>query len=274
MLKSAACRVSRRVRCNESYFPSRTFRTSTIKSNKEQEPFYGSARESKKTPLSPLQNLSLAVYSATNAFLDPEKHEMVATLSEVTGHVALQNMYNDMMTDSTGTGQRILSDRPLVNIDTATSKIDMEALQSLDKNTFGYSYYKFLKEHNFDPNDRAEVKYIADEELAYVMKRYRQSHDFYHVLTDLPPSVPGELALKYVELFQTGLPVCALSATFGSFKLDSNDRQLWRDAYLPWAIRVGNNGKKWINVYWEEEFEKDLDQLRKELGVEAAPTLL
>mmetsp|Transcript_13937 Transcript_13937/g.20801 ORF Transcript_13937/g.20801 Transcript_13937/m.20801 type:complete len:276 (-) Transcript_13937:101-928(-) len=275
MMKSGACRVVSRVKCNQSYFPSRTFRTSTA--NKEQEPFYGSPRENKKTPLSPFQNLSLAVYSATSAFLDPEKHEMVATLSEVTGHVALQNMYNDMMTDPTGTGQRILSDRPLVDIDkntSSSSKIDMDALQSLDKNTFGHSYFKFLKKHKFDPNERAEVKYIADEELAYVMKRYRQSHDFYHVLTDLPPSVPGELALKYVELFQTGLPVCALSATFGSFKLNSTDRQLWRDAYLPWAIRVGNNGKKWINVYWEEEFEKDLDQLRTELGVEVAPTLL
>ena len=192
---------------------------------------------------------------------------MVATLSEVTGSVALRNMYDEMMADPTG--QRILTDRPLVD----TASIDIQALEQLKSNTFGYAYASFLKKNGFDPDERAEVKYIADEELAYVMKRYRQSHDFYHVLTDLPPSIPGELALKYVELFQTGLPVCALSATVGSLKLGVEERRIWRESYLPWAVRVGNNEKKWMNVYWEEEFGRDLSELRDELGIEVAPGL-
>ena len=227
------------------------------------EPFYGSPREGKK-PLSPLQSLSLALYSATNAFLDPERHDMVATLSEVTGKIALQNMYNDMMADPTG--QRILTDRPVVD----TSSIEIEELEKLPTNTFGNAYAMFLKKHRFNPDERAEVRYVADEELAYIMRRYRQSHDFYHVVTDLSPSVPGELALKYAELFQTGLPVCALSATVGSMKLETKERRIWKEQYLPWAIRVGK-GKKWMNVYWEEEFETDLDTLRKKIGVVTAP---
>eukprot|EP00979_Chaetoceros_neogracilis_P011156 scaffold2708_cov190-Chaetoceros_neogracile.AAC.2 len=226
------------------------------------EPFYGSPREG-KTPLSPLQSITLAVYSATNAFINPEKHDMVATLSEVTGTIALQNMYNDMMADPTG--QRILTDRPVVD----TGSINIEELEKLPTNTFGYGYAMFLKKNGFNPDERAEVKYIADEELAYVMNRYRQSHDFYHVVTDLSPSMPGELALKYAELFQTGLPVCALSATVGSLKLEADERKIWKDKYLPWAIRVGK-GKKWLNVYWEEEFETDLSTLRDKIGVVAA----
>jgi ubiquinone biosynthesis protein COQ4 len=103
------------------------------------------------------------------------------------------------------------------------------------------------------------------------MTRYRQSHDFYHVMTDLPPSIPGELALKYVELFQTGLPVCALSASAGSFMLGIEERRIWETTYLPWAIQVGKHGKIWMNVYWEELFERDLIELRNELGVVVAP---
>ena len=165
------------------------------------------------------------------------------------------------------TGQRILTDRPVIN----SSTIDIEALGKLDKNTFGYAYFMFLKTNGFDPDERAEVKYVADEELAYMMKRYRQCHDFYHIITELPTSVPGELALKYAELFQTGLPVCALSATVGSFKLNENDRHALTSVYLPWAVKIRKNGHKWINVYWEEKFELDMDELRRELNVEVAP---
>jgi Uncharacterized protein involved in ubiquinone biosynthesis len=192
---------------------------------------------------------------------------MVAALAEVTGSVALQKMHRDMLTDPTG--RRILSDKPLVN----TDSIDIKALEELPKNTFGYAYAMFLRKNGFDPDERALVKYIPDEELAYVMKRYRQSHDFFHVLTDLPPTVLGELALKYVELFQTGLPVCALSVSAGSMKLSQEERRQLVKQYLPWAIRVGKNNKKWINIYWEEEFQKDLKDFRLELGIDVAPKM-
>jgi ubiquinone biosynthesis protein COQ4 len=201
-------------------------------------------------------------------------------------------------------GQRILTEQPLVNLDS----IHVEKLQALPTNTFGYAYAQFLAEHEFNPNDRAPIQNQhvfaslsahKGKELSYILLRYRQCHDFYHVMTDLPPSIPGELALKYVELFQTGLPVCALSATVGSWKLDAAHRQIWTDLYLPWAIRVGkrnqggadvhtlfddnaDNAKEqqkretdlWmLNVYWEEEFECDLDELRARLGVVVAPRM-
>jgi ubiquinone biosynthesis protein COQ4 len=236
--------------------------------NEETEPFYGSPRSANSAPkLSTLQSLTLATYSATKAFLDPERHDMVATLSELTGHVALQNMYDSMMADKIG--QRILIERPIVS----KATIDIHELEQKEKNTFGYAYAMFLKQNDFDPDLRADVKYVQDEELRYVMTRYRQSHDFYHVITDLPPTIPGELALKFAELFQTGLPICALSATVGSLKLDDRERELWKEEYLPWAIKVGKDGGKWINTYWEEEFDTDLQDLRKRLGVVIAPKI-
>jgi len=246
------------------------YSTSSSSSLSSSEPFYGSPRQDKDNSLSPFQNIAIAVHSATTAFLDPERHDMVAALAEVTGTIALQSLHEEMM--SNPTGRRILNERPVVN----TQSINISALKNLPPNTFGYHYAEFLEEHEFDPNHRAPVKYISDPELAYVMMRYRQSHDFYHVLTDLPPTIPGELALKYAELFQTGLPICALSSTVGSLKLNSHDRKIWKELYLPWAIKVGTGnatGKKWMSVYWEEEFEKDLIELRGELGVEVAPTL-
>jgi len=39
------------------------------------------------------------------------------------------------------------------------------------------------------------------------MTRYREVHDFWHVLCELPPTVLGEITLKWLEAVQTGLPM-------------------------------------------------------------------
>lgn len=38
----------------------------------------------------------------------------------------------------------------------------------------------------YSPDDREDVRYIDDPELAYVMQRYRELHDFMHTLLGMP----------------------------------------------------------------------------------------
>ena len=59
--------------------------------------------------------------------------------------------------------------------------------------TFGKSYYDFMLNHDFSADERCKVRYMTDNELSYVMTRYRQVHDFWHVLTGLPTSVLGNI---------------------------------------------------------------------------------
>jgi ubiquinone biosynthesis protein COQ4 len=49
------------------------------------------------------------------------------------------------------------------------------------------------------------VKFIDSEELVYVMQRYREVHDFWHILAGLDTTVVDELALKTLEYLQTGI---------------------------------------------------------------------
>ena len=42
--------------------------------------------------------------------------------------------------------------------------------------TFGKEYIKFMDSHHYSPDERSVTKYMIDEELAYVMTRYRQIH--------------------------------------------------------------------------------------------------
>ena len=142
---------------------------------------------------------------------------------------------------------------------------------------FGAAYATFLQAHKFDPNERSAVRFIPDAKLSYVMTRYRQCHDYFHVLTGLPPTVLGELGLKWLELMQTGLPLAALSATGGALPiqsgLTSKEREILWEVYLPWAVRVGGNMREHalMCVYYEEELETDLKDLRERLGIEVAP---
>ena len=48
-----------------------------------------------------------------------------------------------------------------------------------------------MDSHKFSPDERSIVKYMNDEDLSYIMIRYRQTHDFWHVLTGWPTSVLG-----------------------------------------------------------------------------------
>jgi len=48
--------------------------------------------------------------------------------------------------------------------------------------------------------------------------------------------------------------------------------RFWR-TYLPWALSNGLRAQDVITVYWEEVLEKDVGELRTELGIEPPPDL-
>jgi len=99
------------------------------------------------------------------------------------------------------------------------------------------------------------------------MLRYRQTHDLYHTLFSLPPTLVHELSLKVLEWSNMSLPVAALSSTFGPFRLSAKRRDLWIRDWVPWALRTGAEGRSLVGVYWEKRWEQGLGELRQELGV-------
>ena len=103
--------------------------------------------------------------------------------------------------------------------------------------------------------------------LAYTMLRYRQTHDLYHTLFSLPPTLPHELSLKVIELSNMALPVALLSSIFGPFRLSAARRDTWIRDWVPWALRSGREGRNLVGVYWEKRWEQGLGDLRRELGV-------
>ena len=166
------------------------------------------------------------------------------------------------------TGRRILRDRPRLT----SSSLDIPRLRSLPPNTVGHVYTQWLDREGVSPDTRAPVRYIDDEECAYVMQRYRECHDFYHALVGLPVFREGEVALKAFEFANTGLPMTGL-AVFSAVTLKAGEWRRFWDVYGPWAVRNGVGSGDVINVYWEEELETDVEVLRGRLGIEKPPDL-
>lgn len=145
-------------------------------------------------------------------------------------------------------------------------------LRTLSENSVGRAYVGWLDREGVSPDTRDSVKYINNEECAYVMQRYRESHDLYHALTGLPVFVEGEVALKAFEFANTLLPMTGLSLIAVTRMKPAERSRFWQ-TYLPWALSNGLKSKDIINVYWEEELERDVNELRAELGIERPPDL-
>jgi len=212
-------------------------------------------------PLNWFENTFLAVGSAVMALADPRRGDMVAALGETTAGPALPRLRDRML--ESAEGRQILKDRPRVN----SSTVDMQALSALPEGTFGRSYITWLDRCGVTPDTREPVHYIDDPELAYVMQRYRESHDFYHCITSMPVSVTYEVALKYFEFANLGLPMTAISAAFGPLRLTSPQRARLFNEYVPWALKCGGSAKSLISVYWEKRWEQDVEELKRELGI-------
>ncbi|EUC47898.1 hypothetical protein COCMIDRAFT_3203 [Bipolaris oryzae ATCC 44560] len=218
-------------------------------------------------PLTRLERLGLALGSGIGSFLDPRRGDLIASFGEATAQPYFIYKLRDRMLLHP-TGRRILRDRPRL---TSTS-LDIPRLRKLPQNTLGYAYAAWLDREGVSPDTRAPVQYIDDEECAYVMQRYRECHDFYHALVGLPVFREGEVALKAFEFANTGLPMTGL-AVFSAFTLKKAEWRRFWDVYGPWAARNGALSGDVINVYWEEELETDIDELRTRLGIEKPPDL-
>ncbi|TDH70387.1 hypothetical protein CCR75_006305 [Bremia lactucae] len=218
-------------------------------------------------PTTPLQKIVLSVSSALTVFANPKRGDMLAILGEVTGNDALCGIHARMCADPVGA--QILAEKPVIR----NTTIDMELLRSLPKTSFGYHYATFMDSHGFNADGRSVVRFVDDPELAYVMQRHRELHDFWHTLFNLPPTVLGEIALKYVELMHSRLPVSALSAFVGPLRLSNEERCILMKIYVPWAKRASKKAHSLHCVMYENEFKTPIDDLRQRLNIEVAPSI-
>jgi ubiquinone biosynthesis protein COQ4 len=211
--------------------------------------------------LSTVEKLLYSVGGSVMAMIDPERADMVAAVGDVTGEWALRRMRDSML--RTSSGSELLRLKPVIT----KQAIGWDRLGTLDENTFGRHYFEWMSSRHYDPDERPAVRFVEDEELRWVMLRYRQVHDFWHVLANVPTDVGGELALKCFEFVQTGLPVCAMSALVGPARLSSAERAQFLSSAVPWALESASRATSLIGVHYEHHFDDNIDELRRHLNL-------
>ncbi|XP_068430462.1 ubiquinone biosynthesis protein COQ4 homolog, mitochondrial [Clinocottus analis] len=216
----------------------------------------------------PFQKALLAVGSGVAALQNPYRHDMVAVLGETTGHLALINIRDKMRNDPEGL--TILTERPRIRLST----LDLNEMASLPDGSFGREYLRFLEENLVTPDSRADVRFVDDEELAYVMQRYREVHDLLHTLLGMPTNMLGEVAVKWFEAAQTGLPMCALGAVLGPLRLNSSRLQSLFTSLGPWALQNGRQARCVLSIFYERRWAQSVEDLRRELNIEPPPVSL
>lgn len=105
------------------------------------------------------------------------------------------------------------------------------------------------------------------------MQRYRECHDFYHCILNMPVHVEAELVVKYFEFANLGLPMAAFAGIFGPLRLSSAKRQRLLTEYLPWAFKCGSTAQSLITVYWEKRWEDNVEDMKKEFGIWDPPPI-
>jgi len=216
-------------------------------------------------PINCMQRAILTVGSSYLALTNPARGDMVAVNGETSASIALQRIYKRMKEDETGS--LILAERPAINSRT----VNLEKLKTYPEKSLGKQYSNFLQDNNVSPDSRMPIRFVDDLELAYVMQRYRETHDLLHTILGMPTNLLGEITVKWVEAIQTGLPMCIGGAIFGPVRLKPKNRAAYLKTHLPWAIRVGINSKFLMNVYYEQRWDQNIDELRSELNIETPP---
>ena len=108
--------------------------------------------------LSILQKSVLIPFYGISSILYPENTNLIASFGDVStislSPNVLKNIRNNM--NQNENGKRLLQRKPFIT----EESINNLTLSSLDKNTFGYHYYKFMKTHDFSADARSHVRLI------------------------------------------------------------------------------------------------------------------
>lgn len=83
----------------------------------------------------------------------------------------------------------------------------------------------------------------------------------------MPVNVESELAVKLFEFANLGLPMTGLAALFGPLRISPQKRARLYSEYFPWALKCGGSARSLITVYWEERWEQNVEDIKKELGL-------
>jgi ubiquinone biosynthesis protein COQ4 len=195
---------------------------------------------------------------------DSAKTQEIHRVEEITG----RPRYRRVLAEMAGTDEyrELLRDRP----ELSSAQVDYDALRALPATTLGGAYVRHLDGNHITADyQAAPTQHVDDPDMAYLMRRFRQTHDVWHALLGLGITGHEEVIIHWFSWGQLRLPVSALIMVFGTMKHLVLERR-WgalRHSALE-AYRAGRDARPLLGVYWERMWDHPLDQVRARVGVQ------
>ena len=189
---------------------------------------------------------------------DSTKTHEIHRVEEITGRPRFRRLLAEL--GQTPEGQRLLAERPELSSD----RVDFTRLRALPATTFGGAYARHLDDNGITADyQAAATRHVDDPDIAYLMRRFRQTHDVWHTLLGLGIAGHEEVIIHSFSYGQLRLPVSALIMVFGTMKHLVLERR-WgalRHSMLD-AYRAGRDAAPLMPVYWEDQWDEPLDAVR------------
>lgn len=189
---------------------------------------------------------------------DSEQTAEIHVMEELTGRARFRAI--GAAVAASEEGRALLRDRPELRSD----QVDYDALRRLPAETLGAAYVGHLDRNGLSADyQAAPTSYIRDEEMAYLMRRFRQTHDVWHALIGLGTAGHEEVLVHAFSWAQCHLPVSAMVMLGGvpkHFVLERRWGALRRA--LREAHHNGRAAEPLLPVYWEKRWDEPLDRVR------------
>ncbi len=189
---------------------------------------------------------------------DSTKTHEIHRVEEITGRPRFRALLAEM--SETPEGRRLLAERP----ELSSEHVDYDRLRALPATTFGGAYVRHLDGNGITADyQAAATRHVDDPDIAYLMRRFRQTHDVWHALLGLGIAGHEEVIIHSFSYGQLRLPVSAMIMLFGTMKHIVLERR-WgalRHSMLE-AYRAGREAAPLMPVYWEDLWEAPLETVR------------
>jgi len=189
---------------------------------------------------------------------DSTKTHEIHRVEEITGRPRLRGVLAELR--QTVEGQRLLDERP----ELSSELVDYDHLRTLPEDTLGGAYVRHLDDNGLSADyQAAATRHVDDPDLAYVMRRFRQTHDVWHALLGIGITGHEEVLAHWFSYGQLRLPVSAMIMVLGTMKHIVLEKR-WgalRHSALE-AYRSGRDAAPLIGVQWEDLWGEPLDRVR------------
>jgi ubiquinone biosynthesis protein COQ4 len=191
---------------------------------------------------------------------DSTRTTEIHAVEELTGRARFRHLRDELG------DHEILRLRP----ELCSEQVDYDALRRLGPDTLGGRYVRHLDANGLSADyQAAATRYVDDDDIAYLMRRFRQTHDVWHALVALGVEGWEEVTIHAFSLGQLHLPVSWMVLFFGGIKHGLLERR-WTALtdVMPRAYRIGRRAQPLMPVIWEKMWDEPIDAVRARYAVE------